>query len=440
VDLSPTLVRGLREAVGREHVVEGPAAAAWTVDGLVPAVVVRPGRVEEVARCLAVAAEGHLAVAPTGQGTRRAWGGVPRRLDLVLALDRLDRVTAHTPEDLTMSAEAGCPLGVLQAVVRDHNQHLPLDPSHAASSTIGGLIATGAAGPYRGRYGTMRELLLGVTVIQGDGTLVRGGGRVVKNATGYDMPKVHVGALGTLGVVVEAHLRLHPRPAAEGTWVFGYPSLEAAVSSATALRDTTIEASRLELLDGGMLGRLGVDAAPAAALAVGIGSVPEAVRAQGARLGEVCRATGGTLLAESGAELEWWQTISDQSWPPDPASLTFRVGVRPTDVAAACRAVEEPVRATPGSALRVTAELAGGVIHAVVTRLPPGAAADLVRRARDGLGPLDGTLLVEHAPAGDKPGLDVWGEVGPALDAMRRLKAELDPAAALNPGRFVGGI
>src|SRR5262249_30110951 len=197
---------------------------------------------------LALASERGLAVVPTGHGARLGWGAPPRRLDIVLSLAHLDRVLAHEPEDLTLSVECGARLDALDAILRPYRQFIPLDPAPPETSPIGGLIATGAAGPYRARYGTMRDLLVGLTVVRANGIIVKGGGRVVKNVTGYDIPKLHVGALGTLGVVVEAHLRLYPRPAEERTWVFGFASAEAALEAALEIRDTTVVLSRCQLL------------------------------------------------------------------------------------------------------------------------------------------------------------------------------------------------
>ena len=188
----------------------------------------------------------------------------------MLSLAKLDRILAHEPADLTLSVEGGATLDELNAVLGAHGQFLPLDPAHPAISTIGGLIATGAAGPYRARYGTMRDLLLGLTVVRADGTVVKGGGRVVKNVSGYDIPKLHVGAPGTLGVVVEAHLRLHARPAEERSWAFGFASAEAALHAALEARDTSIVLSRCQILTGGALRALGESAPPDAALAVTI--------------------------------------------------------------------------------------------------------------------------------------------------------------------------
>lgn len=430
--------RELAEAVAPGTFLSGDRAAAHAVDGVLPRFVLAPTTVTGVSRVLAVASAHRLAVVPVAGGARLGWGAPPRRLDVVLSLARLDRVLAHEPADLTLSVECGATLEALDTVLRPFRQFVPLDPARLHASTIGGLIATAAAGPYRSRYGTMRDLLVGLTVVRADGTVVKGGGRVVKNVTGYDIPKLHVGAFGTLGVVVEAHLRLHPRPAEERSWVFGFASAEAALEAALDVRDTSVVLSRCQLLLGGALRALGESAPPEAALAVTIGSVPAAVDAQGTKVAEICGRAGSPAIEVREADA-WWRRVADVTWPEDGAtSLSVRIGTRPTDVVKALRALE--AACPTGGGLRAAADVANGVLHATLAPVEVRRVSDVVTRARDALAALGVTCVVEHAPPGAKPGLDVWGDIGPAVEPMRRLKHELDPAGVLNPGRYVGGI
>lgn len=432
------LTRDLEEAAGPGMVLAGDPAGAHAVAGVRPRFVAAPTTVDGVSRVLTLASARGLAVAPAGAGARLGWGTPPSRLDVVLSLARLDRVLAYEPADLTLSVECGATLPALDAILRPYGQFVPLDPARPEASTVGGLIATGAAGPYRARYGTMRDLLLGLTVVRADGRVVKGGGRVVKNVTGYDIPKLHVGALGTLGVVVEAHLRLHPRPAEERSWVFGFGSAEAALEAALAVRDTPVVLSRCQLLGAGALRALGEASPPGAALAVTIGSVPDAVRAQGARVAEVCGRSGSTPVEVSDAEA-WWRTVADVGWPRDPAThLSLRIGARPTDVVKALRAIE--AAGLGAREIVATADVTTGVLHAAATPIQGGRVRDAVAHVRDAVGALGGSCVVEHAPPDALPGLDVWGNVGAALESMRRLKHELDPGGVLNPGRYVGGI
>ena len=432
------LGRDLEEAAGPGTVLAGDGAGTPVVAGVRPRFVAAPTTVAGVSRVLALACARGLAVTPAGGGARLGWGAPPRRLDIVLSLARLDRVLAYEPADLTLSVECGVTLPALDGILRPHGQFVPLDPACPKASTVGGLIATGAAGPYRARYGTMRDLLVGLTVVRADGTVVKGGGRVVKNVTGYDIPKLHVGALGTLGVVVEAHLRLHPRPAEERSWVFGFGTAEAALEAALDIRDTPVVLSRCQLLGAGALRALGEASPPGAVLAVTVGSVPDAVHAQGARIADVCGRAGSAAIEVPDAEA-WWRRVAAVGWPRDPAAhLSLRIGVRPTDVAKALRAIE--AAGLGASEIVATADLATGVLHTAATPIQSGRVRDAVAHVRDAVGALGGSCVVEHAPPDALPGLDVWGSVGAALEPMRRLKHELDPGGVLNPGRYVGGI
>jgi glycolate oxidase FAD binding subunit len=431
------LGRELAEAVAPGTILPGERAAA-AIDGIMPRFVAAPTTVCGVSRVLALASAHGLAVVPTGAGARLGWGASPRRADIVLSLARLDRILAHEPADLTLSVECGVTLEALNTTLRPFGQFVPLDPARPHASTIGGLIATRAAGPYRARYGTMRDLLVGLTVVRGDGTVVKGGGRVVKNVTGYDIPKLHVGALGTLGVVVEAHLRLHPRPVEERSWVFAFTSVEAALEAALDIRDTAVVLSRCQLLNREAFHALGESAPPDAGLAVTIGSVPAAVLAQGAQVAEICARAGSAAIEVPHADA-WWRHVADVTCPQDEgASLAMRIVSRPTDVVKALRAVE--VACGGSGALRATADVASGVLQATAASVEGRRVADVVARTRSALATLGGTCVVEHAPPGAKPGLDIWGDVGPAIEPMQRLKRELDPAGILNPGRYVGGI
>ena len=415
-----------------------PGDASFAVDGVQPRYVATPVTVDGVSRVIALASTRRLAVVPMGRGARLGWGGPPRALDVALSLARLDRIVEHEPADLMLSVECGATLEAIDAVLRPHRQFVPLDPPRPEASTVGGLIATGAAGPYRARYGTIRDILVGLTVVRADGTVVKGGGRVVKNVTGYDIPKLHVGALGTLGVVVEAHLRLHPRPVEERSWVFAFPSAEAALEAALEIRDTPVILSRCQLLTANALAALGESGPPAAALAVTVGSVPAAVFAQGARIAEICGRAGSDAIEVPEAD-DWWRRVAGVATPEAGVpSLALRIGARPTDIVKALRALEA-IRSA-GEALPAAADVASGVLHATLAPVEASRVAELVRRARGALAALGASCVVEAAPLAAKPGLDVWGDVGAALEPMRRLKHELDPGGVLNPGRYVGGI
>src|SRR5262249_38119407 len=292
---APALSGALADIVGRAHVSTEPAVLdTASVDGVRPRWIARAGSADDVSRLLALASSERLAAAPGGSGSGVAPGTPPRRLDLVLDLSRLVGVTDYVPADMVASVEAGTALDALQARLSREGQRLALDPVRGRARTVGGVLATHASGPLRFRYGTGRDLLLGVRFVQADGTITWGGARVVKSVTGYDVPKLLVGSLGTLGVLGELTLRLYPLPEAEATCLVSVASLDEGHRLAATIVDSTLQPSRLELLDAAARAASGLPAG-AAGLVVSFGSVDAAVRAQQAAVAASARQAGGRV-------------------------------------------------------------------------------------------------------------------------------------------------
>src|SRR5262252_4553718 len=266
---------------GRERVRDDAAALdAATVDGLRPRWVARPASLDELSPILAVAHDAGLALIPRGSGSSLELGHPPSRLDLVLDLAGLDQVIEYNPDDLTITVQAGISAGALAARLAPHRQWLALDPPGAATRTLGGIASTNASGPLRSRYGTLRDLLLGVRFVQADGVVTWGGSKVVKSVSGYDVPKLMVGALGTLGVLGELTLRLHSLPDAERSWLVLLASAAEAQALAERVVDSALQPSRLELFNARALQLVSAEFA-GAGVAISIGSVDAAVREQG---------------------------------------------------------------------------------------------------------------------------------------------------------------
>jgi glycolate oxidase FAD binding subunit len=417
------------DVVGGAHARLGTPADA--VDGVVPAWVVCPGSVREVQACLVAAAARGAAVVATGCGAHLDVGAPPVRVDVLLRLDRLGRVLDHQAGDMTVTAEAGCRLDVLAPVLAAAGQWLPLDPPRPAATTLGGLVAADLSGPLRASQGRVRDLLLGLRVVDATGALVSGGGRVVKNVAGYDLPKLHVGALGTVGVIVETTFKVRPRPAHEEAVVIACPRVADAASTAEAALDAPTPPFWLEVA--------GPDAVPegpgdGAAVVAGVAGVAEEVADGRACLLTLARARGlCALTVADAAALR--ARLAD--FALEPAAAVLRASTLPAEVGATMEAVVAAARRV-GVAVRVLAHAANGVVRAAVA--VPDGVGDLVRALRPSLEARGGALVVERAAPEVKRGLDVWGDVGAALPLMRRLKRAFDPDAVLAPGRYVGGI
>jgi glycolate oxidase FAD binding subunit len=388
------------------------------VDGVVPRWVVRPGTAAEVAACVGVAAAERLALVASGLGAHLDVGAVPRRLDVLLRLDRLGCVLAHEAADMTVTAEAGCPLPALAAALARAGQWLPLDPPRGAATTVGGLVAANLSGPLRTSQGTVRDLLLGLRFVGADGALVSGGGRVVKNVAGYDLPKLHVGALGTVGVLVEATFKVRPRPACETAVMAACAAPSQAAALALAVRDA-LSPLWLECAGPGVLGEH-------ACVAVGLGGGADAVDAACDVVERAARATalvpervadGAALRARLGA-------VAGEA-------IVVRAATLPTGVG---DVLDRLARA----GARVVAQVASGTVRAALD--DPARVAELVRALRPLLEAGGGGVVVERAPAALKQAIDPWGDPGPARGLMAGLKGAFDPDGIFAPGRFVGGL
>ena len=425
----------LADIVGREHCLREPSALErHAVDGLVPSALIRPGRPEEVSRVLALCAAERLAVVPRGAGTALAIGNPPRRLDLVLDLGRLHAVREHVPEDMVATVEAGASLDALAARFLPHRQRLTLDPPGGGGRSLGGVLATHASGPLRFRHGTGRDLLLGARFAQADGTLTWGGAKVVKSVTGYDVPKLLVGSLGTLGVLVEVTVRLQPMPPASRSWRLSFPSREAAGAFLAALLDSALQPDRAALLDAAALDRARLATDPIALL-LSVASAPEAVEHQGVALARLAADHHGR--SDPLAEAAWTGLGAVLSGPVllraagEPRRLLDWLGE--AQAAAGRTGVDAAMLAQPG--------------HGVLA-ISLGPAPDMGRLLRELIHPLragleaeGGSLVVERAPVELKKQCDIWGGITPEILAiMTRIKNEFDPAGLLSPGRFVGGL
>src|SRR5579859_4929197 len=246
MDTERAVVPGVRDAlVAACPVLREADADLDSVCGVTPAFVASPGSTQEAAALLRAAAAFDLAVIPRGAGTGLGWGLPPTACDLVVDMTAMDQVLEHAAGDLVTRVQAGVTMGQLASVLASAGQELALDVP--AEATVGGVVATGTAGPRRLRYGAPRDLLIGITIVRADGTVAHSGGKVVKNVAGYDLGKLFAGSFGTLGLIVEAVFRLHPRPAAATYVTLDCPDAAAAYQAVAAASASVLAPSAIEI-------------------------------------------------------------------------------------------------------------------------------------------------------------------------------------------------
>jgi glycolate dehydrogenase FAD-binding subunit len=349
----------------------------------------RPKTAEDLAGILQEATASRSAVIPVGGGHAMGMGGVPERCDVELHTTRLDRVLEHSQADMVVSVEAGITLEALQHELGKAGQFLPLDPFNSPGHTIGGLLAAGWTGPLRLRYGSPRDFLIGIRVALPDGRQASAGGRVVKNVSGYDLMKLHYGALGTLGVIVAASFKVFPRP----------------------LHDVTVES------DAGWEGAeraLSMPVTPSALELFSDGRV-------------VARFTGSPDAVK--------RTVSELAWDHAPHSVwsehAARAPVSWARIAVPRHELRRIVESLPAGA-EWWASPGAGVAHWSID-----AGVATVQAIRAAVEAARGSLVLMAAPEDLMREVGAWGTPPETLDVMRRLKQAFDPADILNPGRFV---
>ncbi len=417
--------------VGREAVLDDAGSLSKaSVDGRTPRWIARPASVAELAAVMSVAHDEGLAVVPRGSGSALDVGWPPTRVDLVVDTARLDGVLEDKPDDLTISVGAGITLGALAARLAARRQLFPVDPACAGTRTLGGIAATNASGPLRCRYGTIRDLLLGVRFVQPDGVVTWGGARVVKSVTGYDVPKLMVGSLGTLGVLVELTLRLHPMPACEGSWLVAVPDLDHAQAFVAAVLDSTLQPNRLEIMNRAAAASSGVTT-EGPVVAVSIGSVEAAVGAQETAVRTLAATIPATVTE---APAGWWDRYATALAA---ATTVARIATLASHLAPTVAELERAL----GADAAVWGSAAVGTLFAASRSRAVGQLQAAVAALREFCGSLGGSVTLLRAPADVRSAVDPWGPVAPdALALMRRIKDEFDPTRALNPGRFVGQL
>ncbi len=442
------LVRNLSEIVGEEHVLAGAAAAGFAVDGVQPRVAVRPGSQEQVGAVAAACSSARATMVPWGGGTGIGIGNPPSRVDVLVCLDRLTRLVEFDDANLNVTAEAGVRLAGLQAALNEKREFLPLDPAQADRVTVGGLLQTNACGPSRLLYGSARDWVLGLRVVLPSGERIRCGGKVIKNVSGYDMNKVFIGSMGTLGIVTEATFKLLPLPAMRATVAAVFAQLSELAAVVNRTLESFLLPEAMEALDPHAVAALGpalgLGAASGYGLVVALAGSPATVERQVRDFTTFFGEGKAVAIASIGTEqaATAWQAIREVQARLARDRVVAKIAVpigKTLDLFAAAEALMRR-RQLRGA---ITAHAGSGIVRA---GYEIGAGAPL-EALRDGLAELrgeaeaaEGSLVLEAAPPALKRGLDAWGTAREGATVMQRLKAEFDPQGLMNPGRFVAAI
>ena len=474
------ILEELAVIVGRDRLKTDPAVTAqYAVDGVVPKAVVFPKDTRMVASVVQCACRGNLAIVPWGSGTKMAMGNPPKRLDLVVCMARMNHMLDVDTANLTITVEAGVKFRDVQARLateedrcylpledlkteagefvcsdRSHSGcFLPMDPPFSERATMGGVVATNTTGPRRLLYGLPRDLVLGVRFVTPKGDIIGAGGKTVKNVSGYDVSKLMIGSLGSLGILCEMTLRLLPLPEKMETLLFSFDAFSDAGAFAGAILGTKLLPAAVEVANRAALenmdfrGSLEFSPGPYVVL-VALEAFDEAVARMRKELLVMAghfKAKGHALVQEDKHRL-FWLTVGELQGSAH-QRFPRLVALQLNYPLSAWKTLFEFADKTLSLArLDHTMLCHAGNSVTLINLLPTPKGADdkpLIEAVRTLLAECrkeGGNLVVQRAPADLKKALPVWGEPGSDLPLMKRIRVELDPFGVMNPGRFAVGL
>jgi glycolate oxidase FAD binding subunit len=369
---------------------------------------VAPANSDEIAAVLRLAQENHLAVVCRGGGTKQGWGYAVGP-GLLLDMHRLNALREHTWQDMTCTVEAGCTWSAMQSGLAQHGQNVAVDPLWSDRATVGGIVATNDSGALRLRYGGLRDLIIGMTIVLADGTIAQTGGKVVKNVAGYDLHKLMIGAFGTLGVITSVNFRLHSMSQCTQSFSVSSPAAEPLGKLMLKLLHAQVSTVAIQLR--GTAGGFDLD--------IQLASLAEVLHTQAAAVEEMAQSEG---LSSSAA--------GDEIWEARQARLAGETVCKGTMLPAHVARFAERVRGLGGESVTQGTGI-------MIASFPTAAAEGLLALRRE-MEEAGGSLMVLKQPAEMK--IDCWGRLPDSLPLMREIKRRFDPEGILNPGRFIGHI
>jgi glycolate oxidase FAD binding subunit len=467
-------VNVLHEVLSPQQVVTDPATlAGFSVDGMAPEAVVYPTSLSQAAEVMKLANKENWGVIPWGSGTKMGIGSRPSRYDLALSTCRLDKIIDIDVANLTVTAQAGVKLANLQDLLGGTENRcffpvdsdlkkqadymcssryykgvfLPLDPPFSERATLGGIVAANSTGPKRLRYGQPRDLILGMRYVAPTGEVIGMGGKTVKNVSGYDVSKIMIGSMGTLGILGDLTFRLLPLPEVVAAVVASFKEFDSARSFADRVLSSRLLPTSLEILNRPRYNLAGLKdlnmPAGGWCVAIGLEGFSEEVQREISDLKDMARVEKALDLVDLDREkaTKFWKNLANcASSAPDKSVVKFKGSFL---ISQHAKIVEAWTAASQGMECGLTASPGLGLAYAYIIGDP---VMDLENIAKLGAAfraaaeQYQGSLVMECAPAALKQKLDPWGTPRGDFILMKRIKESVDPLGVLNPGRFLGGL
>ena len=383
-----------------------------------------PGDIRQIAEVLRFAQASGLSVMPGGGGTKQNWGN-PVAADIELSMNRLHALREHAWQDMTCTVDAGLTWTAMQTELARHGQMVALDPLWPERATAGGIVAANDSGALRLKFGGLRDLIIGMTIVLADGTIAKSGGKVVKNVAGYDLHKLMTGSFGTLGVIAAVNFRLHPIEEHARSWTV--TARDAAVANAAVFAEPLHALMDSQMVPSCVQVRTSKQEC---ALDIRISAVPECLEENAARIQSIF-----AQFAVVESDNTVWQARQRLFDMRD--AILLKASAVPAELCSLSAELQQ-WEVAEGAGIATVAQATG--LMTIALDAAPDAAIALVAHLRKRIAGCRGSTVALQVPNALRGKLDIWGMDSGSLPLMREIKRRFDPGRTLNPGRFVGNI
>lgn len=446
------MIEQLKQLLGEENISHAQAhRQGYAISGQLPELVLFPCNNEQISTVLKLANRAHKKVVVCGNNSQRYFGAAIEPFDWCIALNRMTQIIEHAAADLTVTVEAGIQLSQLQSFLHQQRQFLPIDPFDASLRTVGGIVATNSTGPLRLHYGAIRDLVLGMTIILADGTVIRAGGKTVKNVAGYDLSKMFVGSMGTLGVITSITFRLSPLPAYSQTLWAEFDRFDAIANLLRQLAASNLVIGRCEFLNAPFFENFELNSIhfqTPQGLLINVHGPLEMVSATMTRLQQLAHSSEGKNFQtwQGIEEAELWDQIARRSSTNGKNKLTshFQIAIPKSSTIPIIEAIQR-FGSEQGMNFAIDAHVGNGIIHIFSDEQNGSRLRSQIESLRQMALSYQGNLIVislmnqSDFPSGLEPDL-IWGAPRPDFRLMQQIKAKYDLAGIFAAGRFIGGL
>ena len=409
----------------------------YSIDNISPNNIEFPKTTDDLSNIVYDSYNNNQSISPWGSGSLINLGNTIKRLNTIIDLSKMEHFINHNPGDLTLTTSSNININSINELLKNHGQQINLDPPLPEKTTIGGAIATGLNGPTKWQFGHIRDYVIGMSVVQSNGKIVKTGGKVVKNVSGYDMSKLHIGALGTLGIINQISFKLIPLPKKEVTLVANFNDFTQSISASLEIFNSNI----LPLALSNMNNYLNLNNL----IIVKIGGRNKSIKRQINDCINIFKSYSSLNNEEYDLNEsdKIWSAIRDFGWNNNKPNLLVKFSLSPTKTLEFSRELQKikydvfkiTILSHPGFG-----NISLNFIPVDKSSINPNAYLKVISDLYNFKAEIPKTITIENCPTEIKSNFDIWGEHNESIKIMENLKNQYDPKNILNPGRFIGGI